>query len=57
LTGENQRASRVELSVRTIYNIFFTTFFLLASPYYFWRMRRRGNWLDGFFQRFGSYDV
>jgi 3-deoxy-D-manno-octulosonic-acid transferase len=57
LTGENQRASRVELSVRTIYNIFFTTFFLLASPYYFWRMRRRGNWPDGFFQRFGSYDV
>lgn len=57
LTGENQRASRVELSVRTIYNILFTTFFLLASPYYFWRMRRRGNWLDGFFQRFGSYDV
>jgi 3-deoxy-D-manno-octulosonic-acid transferase len=43
--------------VRTIYNILFTIFFLLASPYYFWRMRRRGNWLEGFFQRFGSYDV
>lgn len=47
----------VEFTVRTIYNILFTTFFLLASPYYFWRMRRRGNWLEGFFQRFGSYDV
>ena len=43
--------------MRTIYNILFTTFFLLASPYYFWRMRRRGNWLEGFFQRFGSFDV
>ena len=43
--------------MRTIYNILFTIFFFLASPYYFWRMRRRGNWLEGFFQRFGAYDV
>lgn len=50
-------AVETQISVRTIYNILFTTFFLLASPYYFWRMRRRGDWLDGFFQRFGSYDV
>jgi len=43
--------------VRTLYNILFTFFFILASPYYFWRMRRRGNWLDGFFQRFGTFDT
>jgi 3-deoxy-D-manno-octulosonic-acid transferase len=42
--------------VRTIYNIFFTIFFVLASPYYFWRMRRRGNWQAGFSQRFGKFD-
>lgn len=46
-----------ELRVRTIYNILFTIFFWLASPYYFLRMRRRGNWMDGFFQRFGSFDT
>jgi 3-deoxy-D-manno-octulosonic-acid transferase len=43
--------------VRTIYNILFTFFFFLSSPYYFWRMRRRGNWLEGFFQRFGAFDT
>jgi 3-deoxy-D-manno-octulosonic-acid transferase len=31
-------------------------FFVLASPYYFWRMRRRGNWIKGFWERFGSYE-
>ena len=43
--------------MRTIYNILFTFFFFLSSPYYFWRMRRRGNWLAGFFQRFGAFDT
>jgi len=43
--------------VRTLYNILFTFLFVLSSPYYFWRMRRRGNWLDGFTQRFGRYDT
>jgi 3-deoxy-D-manno-octulosonic-acid transferase len=43
--------------VRTLYNILFTVFFVLASPYYFWRMRRRGNWLPGFRERFGRYDA
>jgi 3-deoxy-D-manno-octulosonic-acid transferase len=43
--------------VRTLYNILFTVFFVLASPYYFWRMRRRGNWRKGFYQRFGIYDT
>jgi 3-deoxy-D-manno-octulosonic-acid transferase len=47
----------VEGSVRTVYNILFTIFFLLASPYYFWRLRRRGNWREGFLQRFGSFDT
>jgi len=31
--------------------------FVLSSPYYFWRMRRRGNWQAGFAQRFGCYDA
>jgi len=30
---------------------------VLASPYYFVRMRRRGNWKAGFGQRFGRYDA
>lgn len=42
--------------MRVLYNILFTSFFLLASPYYFVRMRRRGNWQRGFRQRFGRYD-
>ena len=45
------------IRVRTIYNILFTIFFVLLSPYYFWRMRRRGNWREGFFQRFGAFDT
>jgi 3-deoxy-D-manno-octulosonic-acid transferase len=28
---------------------------VLASPYYFMRLRRRGNWLPGFPERFGRY--
>jgi 3-deoxy-D-manno-octulosonic-acid transferase len=32
-------------------------FFALSSPYYFWRMRRRGNWLPNFGQRFAKYDA
>lgn len=42
--------------MRTAYNILFTLIFWLTSPYYFWRMRRRGNWLNGFTQRFGQFD-
>jgi 3-deoxy-D-manno-octulosonic-acid transferase len=30
-------------------------FFVLSSPYYFMRLRRRGNWLPGFRERFGHY--
>lgn len=43
--------------VRGLYNILFTVFSVLASPYYFWRMRRRGKWRKGFPQRFGIYDT
>lgn len=41
--------------MRTLYNILFTVLFVLASPYYFYRMARRGNWRNGFWQRFGIY--
>jgi 3-deoxy-D-manno-octulosonic-acid transferase len=43
--------------VRTLYNILFTVFFALSSPYYFVRMRRRGNWQEGFPERFGNYNT
>jgi 3-deoxy-D-manno-octulosonic-acid transferase len=42
--------------LRTLYNILFRIFFLLASPYYFIRMRRRGNWRAGFSERFGKFN-
>jgi len=41
--------------VRTIYSILFNVFFVLSSPYYFWRLWRRGNWVPGFRERFGHY--
>lgn len=44
-------------NVRTFYNILFWGFFLVSSPYYFWRLLRRGNWLAGFGERFGQYDT
>ena len=42
--------------MRLLYNILFTIFFVIASPYYFLRMWRRGNWQGGFGQRFGRFD-
>ena len=42
--------------MRTLYNILFTIFFALSSPYYFRRMRKRGNWRPGFRERFARYD-
>ncbi len=41
--------------MRSFYNTLFTFFFWLASPYYFLKMWRRGNWREGFGQRFGKY--
>ena len=43
--------------MRTLYNILFLVFFVLSSPYYFMRLRRRGNWLPGFRERFGHYSA
>jgi len=43
--------------LRTLYNILFLILFTLSAPYYFWRLRRRGNWTQGFGQRFASYDA
>ena len=43
--------------MRTLYNILFTVGFVLSSPYYFVRMRRRGNWQKGFFERLGWYET
>ena len=47
----------VSIRVRTLYNILFTVGFILSTPYYFWRMSRRGNWQENFPQRFGKYDA
>src|SRR5258708_31203022 len=41
--------------MRILYNILFTIFFWLSAPYYFLKLWRRGNWSDGFEQRFGRY--
>jgi 3-deoxy-D-manno-octulosonic-acid transferase len=43
--------------MRTLYNILFTLFFWIASPYYFSKMWRRGAWRRGFSQRFGRYST
>ena len=43
--------------MRTLYNILFLIAFVLASPYYFWRLRRRGDWVRGFGERFARYDA
>lgn len=40
---------------RLLYNFIFILFFALSSPYYFWKMWRRGNWQKKFFERFGFY--
>jgi 3-deoxy-D-manno-octulosonic-acid transferase len=47
----------VKTGVRTLYNILFSVCFVLSAPYYFVRMRRRGNWQRGFAERFGKYDT
>jgi 3-deoxy-D-manno-octulosonic-acid transferase len=42
--------------VRFIYNIVFLLGFALSAPFYFLKMRRRGNWREGFGQRFANFD-
>lgn len=41
--------------MKRIYNFCFTLFFWLASPYYFLKLLRRGQWREGFGQRFGRF--
>ncbi|MEK7684102.1 MAG: 3-deoxy-D-manno-octulosonic acid transferase [Verrucomicrobiota bacterium] len=41
----------------TLYNILLTVFLVASAPYYFLKMWRRGNWRQGFSQRFGHYGV
>ncbi|MBI3192669.1 MAG: 3-deoxy-D-manno-octulosonic acid transferase [Pedosphaera parvula] len=43
--------------MRILYNILFVVFFCLSAPYYFLKMWRRGNWQNGFAQRFGRHDA
>jgi len=42
--------------MRGVYNILFLIGFCLSAPFYFFKMRRRGNWQPGFAQRFGRYN-
>jgi 3-deoxy-D-manno-octulosonic-acid transferase len=41
--------------MKGLYNVLFTIFFWITAPYYFLKMWRRGNWRQGFSQRFGRY--
>ena len=41
--------------MKFLYNALFTIFFWLAAPFYFVKMWRRGNWQQGFAQRFGRF--
>lgn len=42
--------------MRKLYDILFGIALLLSSPFYFLKMSRRGNWQNGFKQRFGIYN-
>ena len=42
--------------MRRIYNFVFTLFLVLSAPFYWMKMVRRGNWKEGFPQRFGKYN-
>jgi 3-deoxy-D-manno-octulosonic-acid transferase len=42
--------------MRLLYNVLFLIGFVFSAPFYFWKMKRRGGWRAGFWQRFASYD-
>ncbi len=41
--------------MKWFYRLAFVPLLILASPYYIWRMLRRGGYSDGFSQRFGFF--
>lgn len=41
--------------MRLLYNLLLLPALALASPYYFWKMFRRGHWRENFAQRFGIF--
>jgi len=43
--------------MRILYNLIFTCLLVLTAPYYFWRLKRRGDWQADFKQRFGVFGV
>lgn len=43
--------------MRLLYNVLFLVGFLISAPFYFMKMKRRGNWRSGFAQRFAVYDA
>jgi 3-deoxy-D-manno-octulosonic-acid transferase len=43
--------------MRLIYNVLFLIGFVFSAPFYFWKMKRRGGWRAGFWQRFARYDA
>jgi 3-deoxy-D-manno-octulosonic-acid transferase len=42
--------------MRLVYNVLFLIGFIVSAPFYFLKMKRRGGWRAGFWQRFASYD-
>jgi 3-deoxy-D-manno-octulosonic-acid transferase len=42
--------------MRLLYNVLFLAGFIASAPFYFLKMKRRGGWRAGFWQRFARYD-
>jgi len=41
--------------MRALYNFLLTIALILGAPFYLLKLWRRGNWKQGFRQRFGRY--